>query len=67
MFVFEPIVLSCSLLSGFSDMLIFIFLESYSPVYSQWGFSAYQSGLAFVPYVYVYFYFFQFLIYFLVL
>ncbi|TIC06997.1 multidrug transporter [Wallemia mellicola] len=30
-FLKEPIVLFCSLLSGFSDMLIFIFLESYNP------------------------------------
>lgn len=31
MFVREPIVLSCSMLSGFSDMLIFIFLDSFTP------------------------------------
>lgn len=31
MFLREPIVLFCSLLSGFSDMLIFIFLDSFTP------------------------------------
>lgn len=49
MFVREPIVLSMSLLSGFSDALIFTFLEAFKPVYEQWGFSAYQIGLAYVP------------------
>ena len=49
MFVTEPIVLFLSLLSGFSDALIFTFLESYSPVFSQWGFSTKQVGLAFFP------------------
>ncbi|TIC60652.1 MFS general substrate transporter [Wallemia mellicola] len=49
MFLFEPIVLCCSLLSGFSDMLIFIFLESYGPVYEQWNFTPWKIGLAFMP------------------
>jgi len=49
MFVREPIVLSLSLLSGFSDALIFTFLESFNPVYEQWGFSTVQIGLAFIP------------------
>ncbi|KAJ9480091.1 putative drug/proton antiporter YHK8 (putative) [Pseudozyma hubeiensis] len=49
MFLREPIVLFLSLLSGFSDMLIFIFLESFQLVYKQWGFSAVQIGLAFIP------------------
>lgn len=49
MFVREPIVLFLSLLSGFSDMLIFIFLESFQLVYKQWGFSTAQIGLAFLP------------------
>jgi hypothetical protein len=31
MFVSEPIVLWCSLLSGFSDALIFTFLEAFTP------------------------------------
>lgn len=47
MFVREPIVLWLSLLSGFSDSLIFTFLESFGPVFRQWGFSTVQVGLAF--------------------
>ncbi|GAQ11660.1 hypothetical protein ALT_8981 [Aspergillus lentulus] len=39
MFLREPIVLCLSLLSGFSDALIFIFTESFSLVFEQWGFS----------------------------
>ncbi|OJD18176.1 hypothetical protein AJ78_01789 [Emergomyces pasteurianus Ep9510] len=49
MFVREPIVFCLSLLSGFSDALIFTFLESYQPVYAQWGFSTIHIGLAFIP------------------
>lgn len=49
MFVREPIVLFLSLLSGFSDALIFTFLESYQPVFRQWGFGTIQIGLAFIP------------------
>jgi len=49
MFLTEPIVLSLSLLSGFSDALIFIFLQSFPIVYKQWEFSPYQVGLAFTP------------------
>lgn len=49
MFLREPIVLWLSLLSGFSDALIFTFLESFNPVYKQWGFSTVQIGLAFIP------------------
>lgn len=49
MFLREPIVLCLSLLSGFSDALIFTFLESFQPVYEQWGFSIVQIGLAFIP------------------
>ncbi|KAL8968172.1 MAG: hypothetical protein Q9183_002585 [Haloplaca sp. 2 TL-2023] len=64
MFVREPIVLFLSLLSGFSDALIFTFLESYSPVFKQWHFGTIQLGLAFVPllvgYVIAYFSFFPF-------
>jgi hypothetical protein len=51
MFVREPIVLFCSLLSGFSDALIFTFLEAFTPVYRQWGFTTEQMALTFVPYV----------------
>lgn len=49
MFVREPIVLCLSLLSGFSDALIFTFLESYTPVFKQWNFGTSEIGLAFVP------------------
>ncbi|KAL1991085.1 hypothetical protein VTN49DRAFT_5589 [Thermomyces lanuginosus] len=49
MFVREPIVLCLSLYSGFSDALIFTFLQSYKPVYEQWGFNSVQVGLAFIP------------------
>jgi MFS family permease len=35
MFIREPIVLCLSLLSGFSDALIFAFIESFTPVYEQ--------------------------------
>ena len=47
MFVREPIVLWLSLLSGFSDSLIFTFLASFGPVFQQWGFSTVQLGLSF--------------------
>ena len=50
MFIREPIVLWLSLLSGFSDALIFTFLESFQPVFKQWGFSPVQNGLAFISY-----------------
>ncbi|KAH8674329.1 putative MFS multidrug transporter [Xylariales sp. PMI_506] len=49
MFLTEPIVLSLSLLSGFSDALIFMQIQSFSLVYTQWGFNDYQTGLAFIP------------------
>ncbi|WVQ96396.1 hypothetical protein IAU59_003501 [Kwoniella sp. CBS 9459] len=49
MFIREPIVLCCSLLSGFSDALIFTFLEAFGPVYKQWNFTTEQMALAFVP------------------
>lgn len=55
MFVREPIVLWLSLLSGFSDALIFTFLESYSPVFQQWGFTPGTTGLAFIPIMVGYF------------
>ena len=47
MFVREPIVLCLSLLSGFSDALIFTFLEGFNPVFKQWDFTPSQIGLAF--------------------
>ncbi|KAL8732370.1 MAG: hypothetical protein Q9166_002768 [cf. Caloplaca sp. 2 TL-2023] len=49
MFVREPIVLFLSLLSGFSDALIFTFLESYTPVFKQWSFGTIALGLTFIP------------------
>ncbi|KAL8918318.1 MAG: hypothetical protein Q9208_007405 [Pyrenodesmia sp. 3 TL-2023] len=55
MFVREPIVLFLSLLSGFSDALIFTFLVSYGPVFQQWDFSVISTGLAFIPLLIGYF------------
>lgn len=49
MFVTEPIVLTLSLLSGFSDALIFMFIQSFSLVYGQWGFGPIGIGLSFIP------------------
>ena len=49
MFVTEPIVLCLSLLSGFSDALIFTFLEAFTPVFAKWNFSVVATGLAFLP------------------
>ncbi|KAI9846800.1 MAG: hypothetical protein M1837_003649 [Sclerophora amabilis] len=65
MFVKEPIVLWLSLLSGFSDALIFTFLESFTPVFEQWSFTTIALGLAFIPiiigYFIAYFSFFPFI------
>jgi MFS family permease len=49
MLVCEPIVGFLSLLSGFSDALIFSFLESYGYVFGEggWGFTPSQLGIAF--------------------
>lgn len=55
MFLTEPIVLTLSLLSGFSDALIFMFVQSLSLVYAQWGFNTWQTGLAFIPIIIGYF------------
>lgn len=49
MFLTEPIVLTLSLLSGFSDALIFMFIQSFGLVYTQWSFNDIQVGLAFIP------------------
>ena len=49
MFLTEPIVLTLSLLSGFSDALIFMFIQSFSLVYKQWGFGKVALGLSFLP------------------
>lgn len=48
MFLTEPIVLTLSLLSGFSDAIIFVFIQSFSLVYAQWGFNAATTGLSFI-------------------
>ncbi|PGH13509.1 hypothetical protein AJ79_03640 [Helicocarpus griseus UAMH5409] len=55
MFVCEPIVFCLSLLSGFSDALIFTFLESFKPVFEQWRFGTIETGLAFIPILIGYF------------
>jgi len=49
MFFREPIVLCLSLLSGFSDALIFTFLESFPEVYGQWNFGILAQSWAFIP------------------
>ena len=49
MFLTEPIVLVLSLLSGFSDALIFMFIQSFSLVYAQYGFDTVTVGLSFIP------------------
>ena len=49
MFFTEPIVLTLSLLSGFSDALIFMFIQSFSLVYKQWKFGIVEIGLSFIP------------------
>ncbi|PHH83096.1 hypothetical protein CDD82_3631 [Ophiocordyceps australis] len=49
MFLTEPIVLVLSLLSGFSDALIFMFIQSFGLVYAQWHFSTVAIGLSFIP------------------
>ncbi len=65
MFVREPIVLFLSLLSGFSDTLIFIFLDSFTPVFAQWNFTVITTGLAFfslvIGYIIAYLSFFPFM------
>ncbi|KAM0543849.1 hypothetical protein ACHAPJ_012086 [Fusarium lateritium] len=49
MFFREPIVLCLSLLSGFSDALIFTFLESFPEVYTKWDFGILAQAWAFIP------------------
>ncbi|KAI1387308.1 multidrug transporter [Hypoxylon trugodes] len=49
MFFTEPIVLVFSLLSGFSDALIFMMIQSFGFVYWQYGFTPLQTGLCFIP------------------
>jgi len=55
MFLTEPIVLTLSLLSGFSDALIFMFIQSFALVYQNWGFNELEVGLAFLPLLVGYF------------
>ena len=45
----EPIVCFLSLLSGFSDALIFTGLDSFGLVLAKWNFNHWQVGLAFIP------------------
>lgn len=55
MFVTEPIVLCLSLLSGFSDALIFTFMEGFTLVFGKWDFSPWQIGLCFTSILIGYF------------
>lgn len=48
MFFTEPIVLWLALLSGFSDSLIFTFMEAFNPIFEQWNFNTWQIGLCFL-------------------
>lgn len=50
----EPIVTALALLSGFSDALIFMFVQSFALIYGRdqsggWGFSTVGVSLAFIP------------------
>ena len=47
MFIREPIVLFLSLLSGFSDALIFVFTNSFTLVFEQWNFTVLAVGMTF--------------------
>ena len=49
MFLTEPIVLTLSLLSGFSDALIFMFIQSFSLVYANYDWGVIAQGLSFLP------------------
>ncbi len=49
-FVSEPIVFALSLLSGFSDALIFMFIQSFTFIYpEQWGFGVLAMSTTFLP------------------
>lgn len=65
MFICEPIVLFLSLLSGFSDALIFTSLDSFPLVFEQWNFSTIETGVAFcailIGYLIAYFSFLPFI------
>ncbi|EMC98370.1 hypothetical protein BAUCODRAFT_121245 [Baudoinia panamericana UAMH 10762] len=60
--IMEPIVRYLSLLSGFSDALIFIGLDSFGMVLKQWHFNHLTIGLSFIAlllsYIAAYFWFF---------
>lgn len=47
----EPIILWLSLLSGFSDSLIFTFLQGFTPIYKQWNFGTIPISLLFISLV----------------
>ncbi|OTA98998.1 hypothetical protein M426DRAFT_16854 [Hypoxylon sp. CI-4A] len=49
MFVTEPIVSVLSSLSGFSDALIFMQIQSLDRVFRVWNFTTTETGLAFIP------------------
>ncbi|KAI1114103.1 major facilitator superfamily domain-containing protein [Nemania sp. NC0429] len=49
MFITEPIVSVLSALSGFSDALIFMQIQSFGRVFKLWNFSIIETGLAFIP------------------
>lgn len=55
MLITEPIVAWLSAVSGFSDALIFTFLQGFQGVYKQWNFSTIQISLAFIPLLVGYF------------
>lgn len=55
MFLTEPIVLTLSLLSGFADALIFMFIQSFAIVYEQWNFGTIAIGMSFIPILIGYF------------
>jgi hypothetical protein len=44
----EPIIAWLSAVSGFSDALIFTFLQGFTPVYKQWGFTTVTTSMAFL-------------------
>ena len=45
----EPIIAWLSTVSGFSDNLVFVFLQAFTPVYQKWGFGTVETSLAFLP------------------
>ncbi|KAI1493632.1 major facilitator superfamily domain-containing protein [Biscogniauxia mediterranea] len=49
MFITEPIVSVLSALSGFSDALIFMQIQSFALVFKLWNFTIIETGLAFLP------------------